>query len=85
MLIISFYRMINSQNYIANFGGKPVIIAGKSNASGSSNNVGGQGLVLQANNTQNGAFILNSQGQQLKVQGNLLTQVVSSIFFREKF
>lgn len=67
--------MINSQNYIANIGGKPLIIAGKANASGNGNATGGQGLVLQANSSPNGAFILNSQGQQLKVQGNLLTQV----------
>lgn len=65
--------MINSQNYIANIGGKPLIIAGKSNATG--NTTGGQGLVLQATNSPNGTFILNSQGQQLKVQGNILTQV----------
>lgn len=67
--------MINSQNYLANFGGKPLIIAGKPNASGSASTSGGQGLVLQTGNTQNGTFILNSQGQQLKVQGNLMTQV----------
>lgn len=66
--------MINSQNYFANIGGKPLIIAGKANASGNST-TGGQGLVLQATNSPNGTFILNSQGQQLKVQGNILTQV----------
>ena len=65
--------MINSQNYIANIGGKPLIIAGKANTSG--NNTAGQGIVLQASNSPNGTFILNSQGQQLKVQGNILTQV----------
>lgn len=68
--------MINSQNYqFANIGGKPLIIANKSNATGSNNTTGGQGLVLQASNAANGTFILNSQGQQLKVQGNILTQV----------
>lgn len=67
--------MINSQNYIANIGGKPLIIAGKPNASGNSLNTGGQGIVLQTSNSPNGTFILNSQGQQLKVQGNILTQV----------
>lgn len=68
--------MINPQNYIANIGGKPMIIAGKSNTSGTANTTGGQGLVLQTGNASNGgAFILNSQGQQLKVQGNILNQV----------
>lgn len=72
--------MINSQNYI--IGGKPLIIANKTNASGG-NVTGGQGLVLQASNSPNGTFILNSQGQQLKVQGNILTQVKrESIFIR---
>lgn len=65
--------MINSQNYIANIGGKPLIIAGKPTSS-NSNSVGGQGIVLQSN-AQNGTIILNSQGQPLKVQGNILTQV----------
>lgn len=67
--------MINSQNYIANIGGKPLIISGKANASGNNNTGGGQGIVLQASNSTNGTFILNSQGQPLKVQGNILTQV----------
>jgi hypothetical protein len=68
--------MINSQNYqFANIGGKPLIIANKANATGNNNATGGQGLVLQASNASNGTFILNSQGQQLKVQGNILTQV----------
>lgn len=71
--------MINSQNYIANIGGKPLIIANKTNAAGGTTNAGGQGLVLQASNSPNGTFILNSQGQQLKVQGNILTQVTSQI------
>lgn len=71
--------MINSQNYIANIGGKPLIIANKTNATGGTTNAGGQGLVLQASNSPNGTFILNSQGQQLKVQGNILTQVTSQI------
>lgn len=45
--------MINQQNYIANIGGKPMIIAGKA---------------LQSGNAANGgAFILNSQDQQLKI------------------
>lgn len=72
---LAFTRMINSQNYIANIGGKPLIIANKTNAQGGNSNTGGQGLVLQASNSSNGTFILNSQGQQLKVQGNILTQV----------
>lgn len=66
--------MINSQNYIANIGGKPLIISNKSNATGG-NTSGGQGIVMQASNSPNGTFILNSQGQQLKVQGNILSQV----------
>lgn len=69
--------MINSQNYqFANIGGKPLIIANKSNATTNTNTAAsGQGLVLQANNTPNGTIILNPSGQQLKVQGNVLTQV----------
>lgn len=69
--------MINSQNYqFANIGGKPLIIANKANATTSNNNAtSGQGLVLQASNAPNGTFILNSQGQQLKVQGNVIAQV----------
>lgn len=73
--------MINSQNYIANIGGKPLIIANKTNASGGNVTSSGQGLVLQANNSPNGTFILNSQGQQLKVQGNILTQVIARVYF----
>jgi hypothetical protein len=62
--------MINSQNYITNIGGKPLIIAGKSNATGSTNATGGsnQNIVIQTSNAGNGTIILNSQGQQLKVQ-----------------
>lgn len=68
--------MVNSQNYqFANIGGKPLIIANKGNATASNTTASGQGLVLQASNAHNGTFILNSQGQQLKVQGNILTQV----------
>lgn len=67
--------MINSQNYIANIGGKPLIIANKGNTAGVNTSTGGQGLVLQASNSPNGTYILNSQGQQLKVQGNILSQV----------
>lgn len=65
--------MLNSQNYIANIGGKPLIISNKANATGGNNTTGG--LVLQASNSPNGSFILNSQGQPMKVQGNILTQV----------
>lgn len=73
--------MINSQNYqFANIGGKPLIITNKTNATGGNNSSGGQGLVLQASNSSNGTFILNSQGQQLKVQGNILTQVTFKKF-----
>lgn len=75
--------MINSQNYITNLGGKPVIIAGKANSTATSNTAAGQGLVLQSTGSNpNGTIILNSQGQQLKVQGNILTQVsLKSDFF----
>ncbi|CRK96918.1 CLUMA_CG010308, isoform A [Clunio marinus] len=67
-------KMINSPNYIANIGGKPLIIANKANTSTSGNTNSQGGLMLQTNNASNGAFILNSQGQPLKVQGNILTQ-----------
>jgi hypothetical protein len=69
--------MINSQNYqFANIGGKPLIIANKTNATANANTASsGQGLVLQANNTPNGTIILNPSGQQLKVQGSVLAQV----------
>ena len=72
--------MINSQNYqFSNIGGKPLIIANKANTINNNIANSGQGLVLQAGNTSNGTFILNSQGQQLKVQGNVITQVMTNV------
>lgn len=71
--------MISPQNYITNLAGKPLIITGKSNASGITS--GGQSIVLQAGGSSNGtSFILNSQGQPLKVQGSFLTQVCFNEF-----
>lgn len=58
-------RMLNTQGYSK----LPIIITGNKNATH------GQGMMLQLNPTSNGTFLLNSQGQQLKVQGNILTQV----------
>lgn len=70
--------MINAQNYIANIGGKQMIIAGKPNTS-TTTTPSGQGIVLQSSGTNNGAsYILNAQGQPMKVQGNILTQPLTS-------
>ena len=59
--------MLNTQAYSK----LPIIITGNKNAALPH----GQGMMLQLNPTSNGTFLLNSQGQQLKVQGNILTQV----------
>ncbi len=73
--------MVNTQNYIANIGGKSLLITGKpttttGNSAGSGNSNNQQGIVLQASGTPNGtSYILGSQGQPLKVQGNIITQV----------
>lgn len=76
--------MLNTQNYIANIGGKSLLITGKPTATVTSNNPsvsgtssGNQGIVLQTTGgTPNGtSYILGSQGQTLKVQGNIITQV----------
>lgn len=60
-------RMLNTQGYSK----LPIIITGNKNAT----HPHGQGMMLQLNPTSNGTFLVNSQGQQLKVQGNILTQV----------
>jgi hypothetical protein len=70
--------MINTQGYITNLGAKaggvPIIIAGKSSNAASSNQTG-QGIVLQANHSQNNTFILNPNQTTLKMQGNIISQV----------
>lgn len=72
--------MINTQGYITNIGGKgggvPIIIAAGKGSTNNASTSSGQGIVLQANATPNGTFILNQPSQTtLKVQGNILTQV----------
>ena len=66
--------MLSTQNYIANIGGKQMLITGKPSVAGGTN----QGIMLQTSGASNGSntFILNSQGQPMKVQGNILTQVI---------
>ncbi|CAG9803955.1 unnamed protein product [Chironomus riparius] len=70
-------KMLNSQGYITNLGtktgGVPIIIAGKSTNQASTNQTG-QGIVLQANSSQNNTFILNSNQTTLKMQGNIISQ-----------
>lgn len=70
--------MINTQGYITNLGtkttGLPIIIAGKGGAVSSNTNAS-QGIVLQANPSQNNTFILNPNQTTLKMQGNILSQV----------
>lgn len=67
--------MLSTQNYIANIGGKQMLITGKPPVAGGGAN---QGIMLQTTTASNGSntFILNSQGQPMKVQGNILTQVI---------
>lgn len=71
--------MINTQGYITNLGSKtggvPIIIAGKSTNTTSTNQTG-QGIVLQANPSQNNTFILNPNQTTLKMQGNIISQVL---------
>lgn len=66
--------MLSTQNYIANIGGKQMLITGKPPVTTGGTN---QGIMLQTSGASNGSntFILNSQGQPMKVQGNILTQV----------
>jgi len=75
--------MINTQGYITNLGtktgGVPIIIAGKS-SNAASNNQTGQGIVLQANHSQNNTFILNPNQTTLKMQGNIISQVNINIY-----
>jgi hypothetical protein len=72
--------MINTQGYITK-AGVPIIIAGKGGNNATTSSSGGQGIVLQANASPNGTFILNQPTHTtLKVQGNLITQVKFSHF-----
>lgn len=61
--------MVNAQGY-SKLSSVPIIISANKNATNQ-----GQGMMLQLNPSSNGTILLNSQGQQLKVQGNILTQV----------
>lgn len=67
--------MINSQGFITNISqkqGLPIIIKGSNNTNTASND---RGIVLQANPSGSGNFIINSPQNALKLQGNVLTQV----------
>lgn len=74
--------MLNTQGY-SKLPNVPIII--KNNPT---QTVQGQGMMLQLNPSANGTFLLNSQGQPLKVQGNILTQVfnnkIYNLFFLMK-
>lgn len=73
--------MVNASNYFANIGGKSLLITGKptstvTNTSAAGTTSTNQSIVLQTSGAPNGAsYILGSQGQPLKVQGNIITQV----------
>jgi hypothetical protein len=72
---IFFSRMINSQGFITNIGTKggiPIILAKGNNASTSNDE---QRIILQADSSQPGGFVINPSQNALKLQDNVLTQV----------